>query len=232
MLDFPNVPAVNDQYQSATGMTWRWDGAKWVGSYAVTGAYLPLAGGVMSGAITLAGDAASPLQAVPLRQVNSAAAGGPFLPAAGGPFLPVAGVTDGSAAAAGAVGEFIAARVASSAPVPIPISNTAVNVTSIALTAGDWTVSGGVGFIGVIPMVTVLAGWISLVPATRPSPLTAEGYDQIVFLSGTSGDGQVLQCGAIRISLAAPATVYLSALVVFTSGSINGWGYIGARRAR
>ena len=45
---------------------------------------LPLTGGAMSGAITLAGNATQPLQAVPLQQLNSAVAGGPFLPLSGG----------------------------------------------------------------------------------------------------------------------------------------------------
>jgi hypothetical protein len=38
----------------------------------------------MTGPITLAGNATLPLHAVPLQQVNSASAGGPFLPTSGG----------------------------------------------------------------------------------------------------------------------------------------------------
>jgi len=46
--------------------------------------FLRLAGGIMDGPLTLAGNATQPLQAVPLQQVNSTAAGGPFLPLGGG----------------------------------------------------------------------------------------------------------------------------------------------------
>ena len=45
---------------------------------------LPIAGGVMSGALSLAGNATSALHAVPLQQLNAATAGGPFLPLTGG----------------------------------------------------------------------------------------------------------------------------------------------------
>ena len=48
------------------------------------GMFLPIAGGVMSGALSLAGNATSALHAVPLQQLNAATAGGPFLPSAGG----------------------------------------------------------------------------------------------------------------------------------------------------
>ena len=41
---------------------------------------LPLAGGVMVGALSLAGNATSALHAVPLQQLTAATAGGPFLP--------------------------------------------------------------------------------------------------------------------------------------------------------
>ena len=48
---------------------------------------LPLAGGALTGPLTLAGNATLPLQAVPLQQLNTATAGGPFLPLAGGTVL-------------------------------------------------------------------------------------------------------------------------------------------------
>ena len=48
------------------------------------GNYLPIAGGTLGGPLTLAGNATAPLHAVPLQQVNTAAAGGPFLPLTGG----------------------------------------------------------------------------------------------------------------------------------------------------
>ena len=60
-LDFPASPTVNQKY-SAAGVTWTWDGTKWVGAPA--GGYLPLAGGAMTGDITLKGDPIAPLNPV------------------------------------------------------------------------------------------------------------------------------------------------------------------------
>ncbi len=54
------------------------------------------------------------------------------------------GVTDGSDAAAGQVGEYIEATFAG--PAGLAGGGTAVNVGSISLTAGDWDVSGSVTF--------------------------------------------------------------------------------------
>lgn len=51
----------------------------------ISGVFLPLAGGTMGGAITLAGDPVAPLQPVTLQYLNAnAAQGGPFLPLSGG----------------------------------------------------------------------------------------------------------------------------------------------------
>jgi len=56
-LNFPSAPSVNDLY-TANGRTWIWDGATWLGYNSVylatiLAAYLPLAGGTMSGPINM-----------------------------------------------------------------------------------------------------------------------------------------------------------------------------------
>src|SRR5262249_13965199 len=54
------------------GSVRQWDGAKWkAGGATATGPYLPLSGGAMSGAMTVAGNAAAALQPVPLQQLSS-----------------------------------------------------------------------------------------------------------------------------------------------------------------
>ena len=63
-----------------------WAGA--AGGGAVVGPFLPIAGGVMQGPITLSGDATQPLHAVSLEQVTTIV-GGPYLPLSG--FATVAG---------------------------------------------------------------------------------------------------------------------------------------------
>jgi hypothetical protein len=60
MIDFPNNPTVGQTF-TAAGVTWTWDGTKWT-SNGLNVPYLPLAGGTMSGPITLQSDPAAPLQ--------------------------------------------------------------------------------------------------------------------------------------------------------------------------
>jgi hypothetical protein len=60
MIDFPNNPTVGQQF-TAAGVTWTWDGTKWTGNGLNT-PYLPLAGGTLSGPLTLVGNPVAPLQ--------------------------------------------------------------------------------------------------------------------------------------------------------------------------
>ena len=70
-LDFPNHPSLGQVFVS-TGITWTYDGTKWVSVIPQDLTYLPTSGGTMSGPLTLAGNAVGPLQAVPLQQLNAA----------------------------------------------------------------------------------------------------------------------------------------------------------------
>ena len=56
MIDFPTSPNVGDTFTSG-GLSWRWDGAKWVATGGA-GTYLPLAGGPMAGPMTVLAPAA------------------------------------------------------------------------------------------------------------------------------------------------------------------------------
>ena len=69
MIDFPNSPTVGQQF-TAAGVTWVWDGTKWTASGLGT-AYLPLAGGTMTGPVVLAADPAANLQAATKQYVDA-----------------------------------------------------------------------------------------------------------------------------------------------------------------
>ena len=88
MFDFPTNPASGTVVMVPDGSYRVWDSTKWRASPSsstiTTGPFLPIAGGVMSGALSLAGNATSALHAVPLQQLNAAMVGGPFLPLSGG----------------------------------------------------------------------------------------------------------------------------------------------------
>ena len=67
--DLHHSPAMIDYTQA--GATWTWDGVKWVAQGTGTGIYLPLAGGTMTGDITLKGDPSAPLHPVTYRMVSN-----------------------------------------------------------------------------------------------------------------------------------------------------------------
>ena len=76
MIDFPASPTVG-QIFTAGGVTWTWDGSKWTGN-GLNVAYLPLIGGTMIGALTLQGNPAGNLDAVPKQYVDVLSAGYPL----------------------------------------------------------------------------------------------------------------------------------------------------------
>lgn len=76
-VNFPDAPTPGEIFER-----WRWDVDKWIPSASTSTPYLPLSGGVMSGPIVLAGNAATNLEAVPLQQLNQRLA--LYLPLTGG----------------------------------------------------------------------------------------------------------------------------------------------------
>jgi hypothetical protein len=139
------------------------------------------------------------------------------------------GVTDGSNAATGQIGEWLSSVVASGSGLA---NNIPVNVTTLALTAGDWDVRGEVWFtLGGGPTGDVEAG-IGLTSATIPG---TPGVGSRVTQNWvhTPGTGQVLALASSRLSLAAAGTAYLVAEVGYSSGTAPvAYGRIEARRVR
>jgi hypothetical protein len=132
-------------------------------------------------------------------------------------------------AAAGQVGEYIAWTVLSASAVSLSNAVPA-NVASMALTAGDWDVSGYISFTaGTTSNVTVAQAWCSTTSATAPDQaLRWQDNAPAGGLGGVfSADLPVL-----RVSIAGPATVYLSCNALFASSTCTACGTISARRAR
>ena len=144
----------------------------------------------------------------------------------------IVGTTTNNSADAGKVGEVITAQVlVAGSPVSLT-TNTPANVTSIALTAGDWDVWGNVAFViqSGVSIVSYAAGWISGTSATLP--------DAALYSEMTNNTGSALTYGFgfavpyTRVSIASPTTYYLSVQSVFSAGTLSGAGKITARRAR
>ena len=138
----------------------------------------------------------------------------------------VRGTQTNDNATAGNVGEFLSSLVSSAAP--ISLTNTIVaNVTTLALSAGDWSVSG---FVGITPSAgaSLLLGAVSQVSATRPG-----NSGSAILIMTTAGLAfNEMQLAPVRFSLTAPATAYLVARADFASGTATAYGGINARRMR
>lgn len=144
----------------------------------------------------------------------------------------VVGTTTNDDATAGNIGEYITAAVAIGSEVSVT-SGAAFNLTSISLTAGDWDVSGAMGFDGNAGTVRTSAkAWASSVSASAPADMAdAQG---IVMDSSDANSGQdiVLPTGVRRFSLATTTTIYFSGYAVFSVSTLFAYGRIRARRVR
>jgi hypothetical protein len=178
--------------------------SQWVIANNMMGAYVPISGGTMTGTLTLNANPVNPLDAVPKQYVDN-------------------GVTNGSNAAAGQVGEFL---TASGTSVAIPI-NGAANITTLSLPAGDWDVSGFVICNQNTPAVTNAAHvWISTTSATFPGA----GSTGLSSAACSTAVNPQIPIGPTRYSVTAPTTLYLSAQINGSAGT--GTGTIRARRMR
>ncbi len=139
----------------------------------------------------------------------------------------ILGTTTNNNAQAGSVGEDIAGNVLRSAGGALA-SGVASNILSMPLTAGDWGITGQAGCQPAAGALTQFVAGISLTSAT----ITALGLDGLSSIAqGTSVTGDLCLNMAGRISLAAPATVFLVGNATF-AGTATGWGSIDAVRRR
>jgi hypothetical protein len=141
----------------------------------------------------------------------------------------ILGTTTNDNAPAGIVGEYISSSVAIGSPVSMVTGNT-VNMTSIALTPGDWDVSLMASFINTGTTANLYAASISLVSATID--LTLGRFGQLPF--SVAGNSNVVSIGipSARISISANTTVYATQSATFTIGTVGAFGRLSARRVR
>jgi|SRR5215467_11479442 len=211
-FNFPDNPTLNQVVTGPTGAQYMWDGTKWVPAGASTAAFAP----INSPAFT--GNPTAPTQ--PLADSDTSLATTAFVRT---------GVTDGSNAAAGQVGEYRSAIVASTAPVGI-LANQWSQVTALTLPAGDWDVDGFVGNAGT---GSTAGGMTAFGAAVSPtiSPVNPADNTSVHF-TYTNVTGAVIPTSLARLSLSATTPVYLCTYIGYTTGSANAYGLIRARRAR
>jgi hypothetical protein len=139
-----------------------------------------------------------------------------------------AGVTNGSDAGAGQVGEWLSSVVATPAGIG---NNVLTNLTSLSLTAGDWDVRGEVWFqLGSGPTGSCQAGISTQANQLPGAPGTGSRTTQT--FTYTANSPQVLPLATCRMSLNAAVTVWLVAACGFSSGTASAYGRMDARRVR
>jgi hypothetical protein len=140
------------------------------------------------------------------------------------------GTTTNNNASAGSIGEFVSSTVASNGV--SMTSTTAVDVTSISLTAGDWDVSGVVGITNTLGTTTY--SFINYGSSTTSATVGTLG--QMGSLTPNSNISATVDFVApiptTRYSLSATTTIYLIARAGFAVSNSFAYGVIRARRVR
>lgn len=143
----------------------------------------------------------------------------------------VGGTSTNNNATAGFVGEYVESVILIGAAVSVS-NNTATDITSISLTAGDWDVSGSIVSDPAAGTTTsYLAFWTSTTSATAPTAPNDNGETQLQIAVPASSTVQ-LPIGPMRISIASTTTVYLSCFITFAVSTMKAYGVIRARRMR
>jgi len=145
------------------------------------------------------------------------------------PSQQIVGVTDGSNAASGFIGEYI-----TSGPVSgVALSNgVAATAASITLTAGDWDISAN---LELAPAgTTTVAGLFGCISSVTNALTPAEGGSgfTVLFCSFTTGLDIFLPIAPCRVNITTPTTYYLVTEVFFSVSTMTGGGIIKARRVR
>jgi hypothetical protein len=140
-----------------------------------------------------------------------------------------AGLTDGSNAPAGAIGEFLTVQTLSTATVPL-VSNADVVIATLTLTAGDWEVHGSGGATMANNNSTTMRFWLNAGGTTNP-PIDQIGGNAITPVPNNTPQ-IILPLSPLRVSSATPVNVALGATMTTSGGTLSGWGKIMARRMR
>jgi hypothetical protein len=144
-------------------------------------------------------------------------------------YQPLAGVTDGSNAPAGQVGEVLSTLVTTGVSLT---SGAQTNIGTLTLSAGDWDVFAEVWYSYQSGGATqTLQSGINTVSATLPSPV-ALNTSRTTFQVVWTNTSQIQPISPARASVTVSTIYYLIAYASFTTGPVTATGKIWARRAR
>lgn len=147
-----------------------------------------------------------------------------FMPGGG-----IVGIKDGTAVAAGYVGELISTEAADSQAVALA-DGAVGSLGSVNLTAGNWDVRATLVFQGTAATATRLEAGVASNDNSISATSAKRYAGQAVNVAGVTGPLGTLQIGAYDLRLNAAATRYLNARAAFSAGAVAAYGVIEARR--
>src|ERR1035437_1654893 len=136
------------------------------------------------------------------------------------------GEIDGVAATAGNIGQVIQSTVLVGAAVSIATSGTPINVTSIALTAGDWDVEGQVTMVAAAASMaagSLQEAGINSTSITLPVD-GSESYEPVQNAITTTSFKQTFNIARKVINSSSATTQYLVAVATYTAGTVSAYG--------
>lgn len=141
------------------------------------------------------------------------------------------GVTDGTSAASGFVGQVVSSTIPVGSAVALT-ANVIANVTSISLPAGEWYVNGQVNYrAGATTSITSLTQGISQTSVQLGGQDTFSRSVMAAVIPTAANDIGIAIRGQ-RIVLTAQTTIFLIAIGIFTVSTLSAYGTIEARRVR
>lgn len=149
----------------------------------------------------------------------------------GGGGIPVQGTNTNDSAAAGYKGEYLSGTSGSVALTTVVIAN----LTSIALTAGDWDVTFHGQFL-MAATTNIKRCYISFGTTSAALNITLGFFNQQLWdatngiVPGVASQGLVI--GPTRVSLSGPQTYYANCLAAFSVSTVTATGLFTARRVR
>lgn len=150
----------------------------------------------------------------------------------GGGGIDIEGTNTNDSAAAGYVGEYLPAGVDAASSVTLT-NNTAANVTSLSITAGDWDVTAFCKFDIFNSTCTNIICAISTTSATLPGDTTTSTMREVLAVAMTDNTSPHLGGRAQRVSIASTTTYYMVARAGWSGAdAVKVWGLLSARRVR
>ena len=140
------------------------------------------------------------------------------------------GITDGSDALAGQVGEYLANQTLSTAGIALT-SGVDTIIVPLQLNAGDWDLTASIGFTMANNNSTTLKAWLNTSGGSVAPPVDQVGGNIVMPIANNTPQ-VIMPVVPTRVNLTAAATVRLGATITTSGGTISGWGKLMARRRR